>query len=382
MIKSLKRSLSFSNTQNHSLFLWGPRQVGKSTFLKENFKNSIRYNLLDPKVFEQFQKDPSLLQQNLLATRPTQPVIIDEVQKIPSLLDVVQLLIDDEKIPFILSGSSSRKLKRGGGNLLGGRALHYEMFPFVFSEIPDFDLLRALNHGLLPPHYLSKNPRELLHAYVGDYLKEEIVAEAATRNIQAFTRFLEMSAFSNGEMVNYAKIASECGVRANTVKDYFQILEDTLIGRFVPSFRLKPKRRVIEAPKFYFFDVGVVNFLLKRGKIEMGSELFGKAFEHFIFMELTAYSHYSRKHFPISYWRTASDYEVDFILGDAEVALEVKASPQVVSHHKRGLAAFTEEYQSGKKIIVSLDSSPRVMGNIHIFPWKVFLEKLWAGEII
>lgn len=366
-----------------SCFLWGPRQVGKSTLLSQVFPDSLKFNLLDPKIFEQFQRNPSLLLERVIASaKKSKSVILDEVQKIPQLLDVVQLLMDEHQISFVLCGSSARKLKRGGGNLLGGRAVRYELHPLVYKEIPDFDLVRALNHGLMPRHYLSHNPQDLLHAYVGDYLKEEILAEGLTRNIQAFSRFLDSAAFSNGEMVNYTNIASECGVYSSTVREYFQILEDTLLGSFVPSFRLKPKRRVIMAPKFYFFDVGIVNFLLKRPRISPGNELFGRAFEHFIYQELCAYQHYSRKRFPIAYWRTTSQLEVDFILGDHEVVLEVKGSPEVQSRHQKGIKAFQEEYVAKRQLIVSLDTLPRKAGDIQILPWQVFLDHLWDGKII
>ena len=193
-------------------------------------------------------------------------MIIDEAQKVPELLDEAQALIVENQMQFILCGSSARKLKRQGANLLGGRAVRFELFPLVYPEIHDFDLLRALNHGLLPRHYITEKPKALLEAYVGEYLKEEIVAEALVRNVPAFSRFLEVAAFSDGEVVNYSNIALECGVSNPTIKEYFQILVDTLLARFVPSFRKKPKRRVIESPKFYYFDVGLPNFLLKEKK--------------------------------------------------------------------------------------------------------------------
>lgn len=310
------------------------------------------------------------------------PVIIDEVQKIPQLLNEIQWLIVNKKIQFILSGSSARKLKRGGGNLLGGRALRYELFPLVSREIPNFDLLRALNHGLLPRHYQAEHPERMSRSYIGDYLKEEIAAEALTRNVPAFARFLEAASFSNGEVVNFTNIARECGVSGPTVKEYFQILVDTLLARFVPAFQKKPKRRIIQAPKFYLFDVGIANALLKRGIISAGSEIFGRAFEHFILQEIIAHSHYSGLEYPISYWRTASGIEVDFILGDREVALEVKGVAEVHSHHLRGMRAFSEEYKPKKAIVVSLDAKPRVVDGITIVPWGVFLRGLWAGSIM
>ncbi len=252
----------------------------------------------------------------------------------------------------------------------------------IHAEIPDFDLIKALNNGLLPRHYLAENPKKLLDAYIGNYLKDEIIAEAKIRNINAFTQFLEAAAFSNGEMVNYTNIATECGVSHTTVKEYFQILVDTLIGRFVPAFQKKPKRRVILAPKFYYFDIGIANNLLKRGKIEMGSEAFGNAFEHFIYQELYAHSHYTDLNYTIYYWRTTSQYEVDFILGDHEVAIEVKDTDNVQTRHLKGLKAFAEEYKVKKLIVVSNDPLERKIGDIIVIPWKEFLTKLWAGDII
>ncbi len=377
-----KRLQTFSGLKkNQSAFLWGPRQTGKSTLLHELYPNSLCLNLLDPDTYDTWHKNPAYLRDLVLASdKLDRPIIIDEIQKFPKLLDIVQWLIDEKKLSFILTGSSVRKLVRGGGNLLGGRCWRYEMFPFSFAEIPDFDLMRALNHGLLPRSYLADDAQSSLQAYVSDYLKEEIFAEALTRNSQAFSQFIEKAAFSNGEIVNYSKIASECGVRSSTVKDYFQILEDTLIGRFVPSFRLKPKRRVILAPKFYYFDVGIANFLLKRGGILPQSELMGRTFEHFILQELWAHKSYHQKQHDISYWRTTSGLEVDFILGKAEIAVEVKATREVTSHHLKGMKQFCDEYKPKHALIVCLEPLLRKSDNITVVPWKLFLEKLWSDK--
>lgn len=376
------RKQTLIDAENHSIFLWGARQTGKSTLLKEIYPNAIWFDLLLSDVYERLSKNPSVLRETILAQPDTNLVIIDEIQRIPELLNEVHWLITNEKKQFVLSGSSSRKIIRGGYNLLGGRALRYELYPLVSSEIPNFDLLRALNNGLLPRHYLAANAKKLLSAYIGNYLKDEIAAEAKIRNIQSFSRFLEAAAFSNGEMVNYTNIAADCGVSAPTVKEYFQILEDTLIGRFVPSYQKKPKRRVITAPKFYFFDVGIVNYLLKRGKIEIGSEVFGNAFEHFIYHEIYAHSQYSGLEYPISYWRTASQIEVDFILGDNEVAVEVKSTTNVSSRHLSGLKSFAEEYKTKQLILVCNESMPRLVDGILVLPWNVFLQKLWGGEVM
>lgn len=376
------RKQVFKEGENESLFLWGARQTGKSTLLQLRFQEHKYIDLLLSDVFERYRRTPSLLREELLAYEGKYPVIIDEVQKIPELLNEVHWLMVNTACRFILSGSSPRKILRTQTNLLGGRALRYELYPLIKSEIPDFDLLRALNNGLLPRHYLSDKPQKLLSAYIGSYLQDEIMAEAKIRNVQSFTRFLEIAAFSNGEMLNYTNIAADCGVSAPTVKEYFQILEDTMIGRFLPSFQKKPKRRVIQSPRFYYFDVGIANYLLKRHRIEFGSEAFGKAFEHYIYHELYAHRHYSQKDYQLSYWRTTSGLEVDFILGDHEVAVEVKATPQAQERHLKGLKSFAQEYTVKKLILVSNDPNPRKSGNIDILPWEVFLDRLWDGDII
>lgn len=370
------------DSEGESLFLWGARQTGKSTLLKTLFPNALWFDLLLSDVYERLSKQPSILRETILADRGNKLVIIDEIQRIPELLNEVHWLISNHNTRFILSGSSPRKIIRGGSNLLGGRALRYELYPLVSNEIPDFDLLKALNNGLMPRHYVASHAKKLISAYIGNYLKDEIAAEAKIRNIQSFSRFLEAAAFSNGEMVNYANIASDCGVSPPTVKEYFQILEDTLIGRFVPSYQKKPKRRVITAPKFYFFDMGIVNYLLKRGEIQFGSEVFGNAFEHFIYNEIFAHSRYSGKEYPIHYWRTASQIEVDFILGENEIAIEVKSTTNVSSRHIKGLKSFAEEYKNKQLILVCNEPLPRLIDNVLVLPWNVFLERLWGGEII
>ncbi|MBI4272806.1 ATP-binding protein [Candidatus Uhrbacteria bacterium] len=376
------RLQKFQGLEKESCFFWGPRQSGKSTLLKILFPKSPYYDLLLSDEFERLQRKPSLLREELLASKQTMPVIIDEVQKIPHLLDEIQWLIVNANIQFILCGSSARKLKRSGANLLGGRALRYELFPLVSREIPDFDLIRALQQGLVPRHYLSDSVEQLHRAYIGDYLKEEIAAEALTRNVPTFARFLEAASFSNGEVVNFLNISRECGISGPTAKEYFQILIDTLLAHFVEAYRKRAKRRIIQAPKFYFFDVGIANTLLKRGNIIFGSESFGRAFEHFIFQELIAHQQYSGLQYPISYWRTTSGYEVDFILGEGEIALEVKGVSEVLGHHMKNMLAFQEEYKPKQCIIVSLDKKKRIYRNITIYPWELFLHDLWSGSLL
>jgi len=381
-----KRILSLEKSDSESCFLWGPRQTGKSTLLRNLFPKARRYDLLLSDVYRRLLSKPALLREDLAAetactTSP--PVIIDEVQKIPELMDEIHWLIENSGRRFILCGSSARKLKRKHANLLGGRAIRYELRPLVFPEIPEFSLDQALNAGLLPRHYNHAHPAQLIRSYVGDYLKEEIADEALTRNVPAFSRFLEVAALSNGEIVNFNNIAADCGVSAPTVKSYFEILSDTLVGSFLPAFTKRAKRRLIGAPKYYFFDVGIVSGLTHRGKVEPGSELFGKALEHFILMELLAHTRYSELFYPIAYWRTASQFEVDFILGDAELAIEVKASDSASNKHLKGLRAFKEEHPTTRCLLVSCDPCPRrTLDGIEIMPWRIFLENLWEQKII
>lgn len=377
-----KRKQLLEGANKESLFLWGARQTGKSTLLKSLFPNALFFDLLLSDVYQRLINNPALIRELVLAQEEKSVVIIDEIQRIPELLNEVHWLIVNTQTQFIMSGSSARKILRSGSNLLGGRALRFELLPLISQEIPNFDLMRAINNGLLPRHYLAENPKKMLSAYVGNYLQDEIAGEAKIRNIHVFSQFLVAAAFSNGDMVNYANIASDCGVSAPTVKEYFQILQDTLTGRFVPAYQKRPKRKVITAPKFYFFDLGIVNFLLKRGKIEKGSEIFGHAFEHFIYHEIYAHSSYTGLDYLISYWRTTSQVEIDFVLGNNEVAIEIKATDKINDRHLKGLKIFIEEYEVKHAVLVCNESLPRKHGNIWILPWQVFLQKLWAGDFI
>lgn len=376
------RKQFFIEAENESFFLWGARQTGKSTLLRRLYPDALWFDLLLADVYQRMIANPTLLRETLLANSEVKLVIIDEIQRIPELLNEIHWLMTHTSVRFIMSGSSARKIVRGDANLLGGRALRYDLFPLTSQEIPNFDLIRALNNGLMPRHYLAEKPKRMLSAYVGNYLRDEISNEARIRNIHSFSNFLEAAAFSNGEMLNYTNIASDCSVSSPTVKGYFQILEDTLLGHFVPAYQKKPKRKVIAAPKFYFFDVGVVNYLLKRGKIEEGSEIYGNAFEHFIFLELHAHSSYSGQDYKISYWRTTSQLEVDFILGNHEAAIEVKSTRNITSRHLKGLKAFQEEYEVQQSIIVCNEPMPRMLDGVLILPWQVFVERLWKGEIM
>lgn len=311
------------------------------------------------------------------------PIILDEVQKVPQVLDEVHWLIENKELRFILCGSSARKLKKGKANLLGGRAWRYEMFPLVTPELKDIHLLRALNRGLIPDHYLSDHYQKSQKSYVQDYLKEEVFAEGLTRNLPAFARFFDAVGYTHGELTNYSNIARDAGVDAKTVREYYQILVDTLLGRMVEPFKKRQSRQIIsKAPKFYLFDVGIAGAVIKRSLSEERGEAFGRAFEHFIFMELAAHASYSELNYQIHFWRTKSGLEVDFVLGEGEVSIEVKGQRVVDKKDLRGLAAFMDEYQPKKALVVSLETEERVIGKIRILPWRRFLEELWTGGII
>ena len=376
------RILKLKETNDDSLFLWGARQVGKSTLLETLFPDARYYDLLKSEEFERFFRRQALLREELMQCNQHDLVIVDEVQKVPQLLDEVHWLIKNKGIRFILCGSSARKLKRAGTNLLGGRALRTIMYPLVSAEIPDFDLIKAINNGMIPRHYAIENSRRRLQAYIGDYLNEEIRAEALSRNLSSFTRFLEVAAQCCGEMIVYNNIAQDCGVRAPTVKEYFNILEQTMIGYLIPGFSGTEKRRAILAPKFYYFDVGITNYLLKQKRLEQGSKAFGHAFEHFLIQEIIAYMGYCLLDEKLFYWRTSGGYEVDCIIGKGKIAIEFKASEEVKSRHTKGLKAFQEEYPQCRTIIVSMDMYRREMNGVEVIPALEFLSDLWAGKII
>jgi len=376
------RILELEESSQDSLFLWGARQTGKSTLLKILFPNARRYDLLKSEEFERLFRSPDLLREELKNADPNNLVIIDEVQKIPQLLNEVHWLISNRNIRFVLCGSSARKLIRCGANLLGGRALRTVLYPLVSAEIPDFDLNRAIHNGMLPRHYTAQNPQRRMQAYIGDYLNEEIRAEALSRNLLFFTRFMEIAAQCNGEMIVYKNIAQDCGVSANTVKEYFNILEQTMIGYLISGFTATSKRRAIAAPKFYYFDVGIVNYLFKRVNMIQGTESFGRALEHLIIQELIAYLGYTFSNEKLTYWRTSGGYEVDCIIGNGRIAIELKSCNEIKSRHTKGLKAFQEEYPHARLIIVSMDKYKRAIGDVEIFPATEFLSELWKGLIV
>lgn len=375
----ISRLLQLDLPKGQTAFLWGPRKTGKTYWIKNHLKNVPVIDLLKTNVFAEYSSRPALLRERF--GNYDGLVVIDEVQKIPSLLDEVHWLIENSKAYFLLTGSSARKLKRGHANLLGGRAWRRTMVPLSCKEVDNVDLEKIMLSGLLPPHFLSSNPIEDLRAYVADYLKEEIAAEALVRNIPAFSEFLRVAAVTNSELLNYVNVGREAGVSPKIVRTYFDILEDTYLGFRIPPWTKSLTRRMIETEKFYFFDVGVANYLAKRRPM-LGSSEFGKAFEHFILMELKAYQAYRDPEMEISFWRTASGQEVDFILGDKCVALEIKSSKRVHEGDIYPMKVLKADSPAKKHVIVSLEEEPRLIGDfVNVLPWRMFIDQLWNGAL-
>jgi uncharacterized protein len=366
--------------RHNAAFLWGPRKVGKTTLLKQQFPNAHFVDLLQSDLKTSLFLRPSLLREEVAANR-YDLVVVDEVQKVPALLDEVHWCLENTKTRFILCGSSARKLKHGAANLLGGRAWRFELFPLTTQELGKYKLERILNHGMIPLHYTEDAPERSLRSYVLDYIEQEIHAEALTRNVPAFAKFLEAVAATHGRLINYSNIARDCGVTSKTVREYFQILEDTLLGHTLEPWRKKKNRRLIETAKFYLFDVGVVRALSGMRLIQEGTEEFGRAFEHFLIEEIRAWMAYEEKFLPHAYWRTSTGLEVDLIIGDLQLAIEFKSSRKVDDRDLKGLRALMEDQKVRKAIVVSQDSVIRkLQGDITVYPWQKFCEKLWAGD--
>ncbi|MEW6219959.1 MAG: DUF4143 domain-containing protein [Thermodesulfobacteriota bacterium] len=365
-----------------SIFLLGPRQTGKTSLVRRLFPEARRYDLLRSEVFLKLTQRPQLIREELTGQHvsPDQgPIIIDEIQKLPILLDEAHYLMEEHGFRFVLTGSSARKLKRGAANLLGGRARTRYLYPLVSAEIPDFDLGRAIRWGSLPPVYLSDEPEEDLLAYCGSYLQEEIRAEGLVRHIESFSRFLQTAALVNGELLNFESLASDCGIPARTLREYFFILDETLVGSLLPPYRRALHRKPVSTAKFYFFDVGVANVLAGRRSLAPRTELFGKALEHLVFTELRSYLAYTRDQRPLTFWRDRAGHEIDFIVGD-DVAIEVKAAELVTDKHLKALRLDAMKKAFRRRIVVSLDMAPRAIDQVEILPCADFLRRLWAGD--
>ncbi len=364
-----------------SVLLLGPRQTGKSTLLAQALPAAMNINLAAADVFRELSARPELIRQRL--TPETKVLAIDEAQRIPELFDEIQLLLDKNRsLRVVLTGSSARKLRRKGINLLPGRIWKQDFFPLVFPELGGSRLTDRVIRGSLPNFIDNPEFRTELKNYVGLYLDEEVRAEGLVRGVGDFSRFLEIAALYSGSQVNFTNISNDTGVKLNTVRSYFEILEDTLIGFQLPAFRRTKSRKASATPKFYFFDCGVINALLNRFEVTPESELFGKALEHIVLTELRAYLAYRQLDAELHYWRSLSKIEVDFLIG-SQVAIEVKSCERVSPRDEKGLLALGEDVRLRKKIIVCRERLPRRSDSgVDILPFEIFLERLWSGEIV
>jgi predicted AAA+ superfamily ATPase len=364
-----------------SFFLFGPRATGKTTLIHQQLaKTATIIDLLDSRYFLRLSAAPYELE-SLIAAAPADIIVIDEIQRIPELLNEIHRLIESRNLTFLLTGSSARKLRRGKANLLAGRVWNAGMFPLIYREIPDFDLSRYLRYGGLPAVYLSGHPEEELDAYVNTYLKEEILAEGLIRRLPPFSRFLKTIALANAEMINFTKLANDCQVPPSTVTEYVGLLEDTLVGFLLPAWTESQKRKAIKTGKFYFFDPGITHMLAGTEALDRNSNLYGKSFEQFICMELRAYLSYRRIKLPLTYWRSKSGHEVDFLIG-TRTAIEVKTSRKISRNDLKGLKYLKEEDVFKNLILVSQDPVSTLSENILTVPWQKFLSDLWKDRFV
>lgn len=381
-METFERLLAIDLPKNKSAFLWGPRKVGKSHWIKQHLADVVLIDFLKTDIFADYISRPSLLRERYAETSSL--IVIDEVQMVPDILNEVHWMIENCNSSFLLTGSSLRKLRRCHANLLGGRAWRYTMTPLCYPEYQStkFDINKAIISGLIPAHLQSPDPIQDLRAYIADYLKEEIAAEAVVQNIPAFAEFLRVAALCCGEQINYTNIARDTGVSAKVVRGYYQILEDTLLGHRLKPWKKTPDRKLVETEKFYLFDVGVANYLGRRKPQYLTPE-FGLSFEHFIFMEIKAYQAYKDPELELYYWRTSTGIEVDFILGNMEVAIEIKSSQRINNTHAKGLRALASSHTLKRLILVSFEEeSKKINGDVECLFWKTFLEELWAGDVI
>ena len=365
-----------------SHFLFGARLTGKSTLIAQQLADVAKViDLLDAETFLRASSDPTWFER-IVRQSDKQLVVVDEIQCLPSLLNSVQRMIVHHDMCFLLTGSSVRKLRRGGANFLGGRARTVHLLPLTSAEIPNFDLERYLHCGGLPSVYLSQRPQAELADYVFSYMREEVQAEGWVRNLPPFTRFLQTMALSNGELLNFTKMASDCHVAVKNVRNYVQILEDTMFGALLLPWRAAQRRKAIATAKFYFFDTGVARTLAGIEKIERRSSLYGKSFEHFIWMELRAYLSYHAKSLTeLTFWRSRQGHEVDFLVGE-ELAIEVKASNSVSPRDLKGLRLLAEESIFKKFYLVSQDRSEQQHDIFQLMHWQSFLAALWNNKLL
>ncbi len=362
--------------EKKSYFLLGPRQTGKSFLIGQSLKGARVYDLLDNSMYLALSHRPQRLAEEI--TPKDRVVVIDEIQRLPALLNEVHRLIEQRGIHFLLTGSSARKLRHGGVNLLGGRARTKYLHPLTYRELGEhFNLDTFISHGGLPSIYFSDDPRADLGAYAGSYLQQEIVAEGATRNIAAFSRFLKVAAYCNATIVNFTNVATDAQVPRTTVYEYFEILKDTLVLHELPAWRETKKRKPLASSKYYFFDIGVVAAIQER-RYRRGTPEYGEAMETYVMHELRSYIDYTSGE-PLAFWRSTSGFEVDFILGNHS-AIEIKASENIGPNDLKSLNALAEEEKLKRYLCVSLEGRRRQVGAVTILPVREFLDNLWDGE--
>jgi len=369
-----------------SHFLFGPRGTGKTFLAREQLGGkAIFCDLLHSDTYLTLATSPSNLEDMVYdqITRPGDSVliVIDEVQRLPPLLNEVHRLIESKGWRFLLTGSSARKLHRRGVNLLAGRAWNQNLHPLTWKEIPDFDLERHLRYGGLPAVYLSREPQEELQGYVANYIAQEIQMEGLVRKIPQFSKFLKAAALTNGKILNFDKLGRDYMVPPSTIREYYSILQETFIGMALEPWDKSTKRKAVSASKFYFFDTGVLAALAGMKTLERNSDTFGNFLETWLVNEVRAYISYRRLHLPLRYWRTTAGYEVDMVVDD-ETAIEIKATRRVAREDLKGLAALKEEGIVEKFFLVSEDKTALLRNGIHCLHWSEFLERLWDGEVI
>ena len=377
----------------HSFFLFGPRQTGKTTLIETALAAGTPHfsvNLLEMGTYLKYSRDPALFRQEIehwLKGHPKGVVFVDEIQKLPLLLDQIHAMIESFKgrLTFIMTGSSARKMKRAPVNLLAGRAWSFNLFPLTHPEIGDtFQLEEVLRYGSLPVIFTMEtgDKTRTLKAYTETYLKEEILAESIVRNIPAFSRFLELAADQSGMSVNYNNFARETGVASKTIRQYYQVLEDTLIAFALQPYLKSARKRLTSHPIYYLFDLGVLNALCRRLEAEpvKATGLYGRLFEHFILLEIYRLNRYSEKDRPMFYWRTSQGAEVDLILetGRQLWAVEIKSANRIRPADLRGLYNFLGDYKGAKGVCITTADRPYEVDGIECLPWRDFFQKFFS----
>ena len=362
-----------------SFFIFGPRGTGKSTYLRKNFPDALWIDLLKPDEFRRFSAKPETLIELVHANQEKRDIVIDEIQKVPELLSAIHSLIEERlNRKFILTGSSARKLKRSGVDLLAGRVLRKTLHPFMLAELKDYTFENILKQGLLPIVLSSQTPQEVLETYISLYIQEEVQFEGLVRSIGNFSRFLESASFSHASILNISNVARECQVERKVVENYISILEDILIAFKLPVFTRKAKRATVSHPKFYFFDAGVFNTLRPKGPLDHPQEIAGAALEGLVVQHLRAWNAYKGNPFELYYWRSRNGVEVDFVLYGAPgiYAIEVKNTNRIRLEDLRSLAEFQKDYPQSKTVFLYRGDEKRLIKNIWCLPCDSFLKTL------